>query len=398
MKNDKAQDMISDIRKFRRNQIILTIVTAFVNVIIVAVIISYYRLKEQGFCGYMFLDNEEMGKKAASCFYTYRISKPNADAGLMAMKAAGYGSNAFSYISRFNGEVYLLTGLVVIMALMFFAGIMNCIFTGRKTVLVNTEEMIEENYRLKEAIENEQRYNEKQYRKMQDFIENIAHQIKTPLAVIAMKLDLLKGWITEVPVENTSHYEKMVDVCSLNTFKIKKFIKKLLDISRIEAGKVIFADDEVEVDSLVLESINNSIVNLDKVTASFNDNGLNIFADEGWLVESLVNIIDNCGEYIKNKDDGRIYINVETEKDRSLCRITISDNGKGLSVEDFNNIFNRFETGSEAGEFRYGIGLNLSKLIIESHNGRIRAGNSERYGGAEFTVELPVYALKSKIQ
>ena len=175
---------------------------------------------------------------------------------------------------------------------------------------------------------------------MQDFIENIAHQIKTPLAVIAMKLDLLKGWITEVPVENTLHYEKMVDVCSLNTFKIKKFIKKLLDISRIEAGKVIFADDEVEVDSLVLESINSSIVNLDKVTTSFNDSGLNIFADEGWLVESLVNIIDNCGEYIKNKDDGRIYINVETEKDRSLCRITISDNGKGLSVEDFNNIFN----------------------------------------------------------
>ena len=156
MKNDKAQDMLSDIRKFRRNQIILTIVTAFVNVIIVAVIISYYRLKEQGFCGYMFLDNEEMGKKAASCFFTYRISKANADAGLMAMKAAGYGSNAFSYILRFNGELYLLTGLVVIMALMFFAGIMNCIFTGRKTVLVNTEEMIEENYRLKEAIENEQ--------------------------------------------------------------------------------------------------------------------------------------------------------------------------------------------------------------------------------------------------
>ena len=57
--------MLSDIRKFRRNQIILTIVTTFVNVVIVAGIITYYRLKEQGFCGYMFLDNEEMGKKAA---------------------------------------------------------------------------------------------------------------------------------------------------------------------------------------------------------------------------------------------------------------------------------------------------------------------------------------------
>ena len=156
MKNDKAQDMLSDIRKFRRNQIILTIVTTFVNVVIVAGIITYYRLKEQGFCGYMFLDNEEMGKKAASCFFTYRMSKANADAGIMAMKAAGYGNNAFSYISRFNGEVYLLTGLVVILTLMFFVEIMNCIFTGRKTVLVNTEEMIEENYRLKEAIENEQ--------------------------------------------------------------------------------------------------------------------------------------------------------------------------------------------------------------------------------------------------
>ena len=51
MKNDKAQDMLSDIRKFRRNQIILTIVTTFVNVVIVAGIITDYRLKEQGFCG-----------------------------------------------------------------------------------------------------------------------------------------------------------------------------------------------------------------------------------------------------------------------------------------------------------------------------------------------------------
>ena len=64
----------------------------------------------------------------------------------------------------------------------------------------------------------------------------------------------------------------------------------------------------------------------------------------------------------------------------------------------FNSIFNRFETNGSAADFKAGIGLNLSKLISEAHHGSIKAGNSEKYGGAEFVATLPMYRLKTKYQ
>ena len=119
-----------------------------------------------------------------------------------------------------------------------------------------------------------------------------------------------------------------------------------------------------------------------------------MYADEGWLMESFINLIDNSGSYVKDSVDGRIYIDVDRCEDD--CIITIADNGVGLNDEVFNNIFNRFETEGKAQDFRAGIGLNLSKLIVEAHHGTIKAGNSERYGGAEFVVTLPMYKLKTK--
>jgi C4-dicarboxylate-specific signal transduction histidine kinase len=130
---------------------------------------------------------------------------------------------------------------------------------------------------------------------------------------------------------------------------------------------------------------------------NFCDGGTTVYADESWLVEAFVNIINNCGEAVKNLENGKIYIDVTGVENQTNCVITVSDNGGGLSVEDFNKIFNRFETDADAAEFRFGIGMNLSKLIIESLHGRIKAGNSGKYGGAEFKIELPTMKFKSKI-
>ena len=76
---------------------------------------------------------------------------------------------------------------------------------------------------------------------MQDFIENIAHQIKTPLAIITMKLEMLEEKCDDSP------RRKEIADCTGNAFRIKTFIKKLLDISRFEAGKVVMTSDEVDV-------------------------------------------------------------------------------------------------------------------------------------------------------
>ena len=112
--------------------------------------------------------------------------------------------------------------------------------------------------------------------------------------------------------------------------------------------------DEVDVAAILQESINSSVVDRNRVTTDYGDEKLCMYADEGWIVECFINLLDNCAEYLAD-DNTKVYVDV-------------------------------------------GIGLNLSKLIIEAHHGSIKAGNSEKYGGAEFVVTLPMYRLKTKYQ
>ena len=82
-------------------------------------------------------------------------------------------------------------------------------------------------------------------------------------------------------------------------------------------------------------------------------------------------------EYLAD-DNTKVYVDVTRKNDD--CVVTIADNGKGLSTEQFNSIFNRFETNGSAADFKAGIGLNLSKLIIEAHHGSINAGTADTDG------------------
>ena len=246
-----------------------------------------------------------------------------------------------------------------------------------------------DNERLSKQLDNEHIYNKEQHQKMQDFIENIAHQIKTPLAIITMKLEMLEEKCDDSP------QRKEIADCTGNAFRIKTFIKKLLDISRFEAGKVVMTSDEVDVAAILQESINSSVADRNKIVTDYGNEKLCMYADEGWIVECFINLLDNCAEYLAD-DNTKVYVDVTRKNDD--CVVTIADNGKGLSTEQFNSIFNRFETNGSAADFKAGIGLNLSKLIVQAHHGSIKAGNSEKYGGAEFVVTLPMYRLKTKYQ
>lgn len=394
MGNVNEKDIREELDMSCKRQAVMLVI----NSIICIGIIIYYRLKEQALIGYSYMNDSEFGRKLADNFFNFKINTASLAAGADALENAGYGRNGFFYISRLNGEFAAFITLLFILAALFIVGFSMCIRLKNKPAYIHVVDLAEENKALKTELENERNYNEKQYKKMQDFIENIAHQIKTPLSAIAMKFDILKEWLVSESGSDVDHYIDMVNLGLDNTFKIKSFINKLLAISRLESGKVIMAEDEVEIDSLIIESINNSECQKNTIITGFNDDGTTIYADEDWLIEGFVNIINNCNEAVKSLENGKIYIDVSSDKKNNNCVVTVSDNGSGISIEDFNRIFNRFETAASPAEFRFGIGMNLSKLIIESHNGRIKAGNSEKYGGAEFKIELPVMKLKSKIK
>ena len=159
----------------------------------------------------------------------------------------------------------------------------------------------------------------------------------------------------------------------------------------------VVTDGSASESNANVDAIGGSTITSKSVTKGVNygDEKLCMYADEGWIVECFINLLDNCAEYLAD-DNTKVYVDVTRKNDD--CVVTIADNGKGLSTQQFNSIFNRFETNGSAADFKAGIGLNLSKLVIEAHHGSIKAGNSEKYGGAEFVVTLPMYRLKTKYQ
>ena len=381
-KNEKVRRALS---LFRRRQTLFVIIYAAVNSLITVGIIVYYKLKEQALVGEYYLIDRNGSRTLVGEMFNNNLSRDRIIAGKSAMVDAGFGSHGFSYLNRISGEIYIFMGIAAVIMIVLVMALIWCYRLGKHGFMADIISVSDENDKLKNQLENEQEYNKQQYQKMHDFIENIAHQIKTPLAVITMKLEMLQA---------DSSQAALISDCTGNAFRIKAFIKELLDISRFEAGKVIIARDEIEAASLIEESINSSSVDREIVITNYGKKSLHMYADEGWLMESFINLIDNSGSYVKDSVDGRIYIDVDRCEDD--CIITIADNGVGLNDEVFNNIFNRFETEGKAQDFRAGIGLNLSKLIVEAHHGTIKAGNSERYGGAEFVVTLPMYKLKTK--
>lgn len=163
------------------------------------------------------------------------------------------------------------------------------------------------------------------------------------------------------------------------------------------SGKITLSSDEIVIDYIVEESVECAVDDKQKVSVNYGneDRHRKMYADEGWLLEALINVISNCYEHINQKKGGMVYIDISSNSE--VCMITISDNGDGIQDCDVAGIFDRFMSRKSQDEFHAGIGLNLSKLIIEAHHGNIRAGNSDKYGGAQFKIILPLYKFKGKL-
>lgn len=377
---------------FRKRQTVFVIIYGLINAVVIAGIIVYYRLKEQVLAGALYLQDNAYGEAFVRKMFSSGITDNNIRAGRTAMESAGYGSHGFSYMSRLNGEMYALIAIIVVLLIALGSGLYNCYRLGHKGFVKKVCDVYADNERLSKQLDNEHIYNKEQYQKMQDFIENIAHQIKTPLSVITMKLEMIQ----ELCGINEDICRLITD-CTKNTFKIKMFIKKLLDISRIESGKITLSSDEIVIDYIVEESVECAVDDKQKVSVNYGneDRHRKMYADEGWLLEALINVISNCYEHINQKKDGMVYIDISSNSE--VCMITISDNGDGIQDCDIAGIFDRFMSRKSQDEFHAGIGLNLSKLIIEAHHGNIRAGNSDKYGGAQFKIILPLYKFKGKL-
>lgn len=386
------EDVKKNVRNYRIKQTFFVLGVMAVSVIIIVSLIVYYNIKQRALVGALYLSDENSAVQLVNNLMYLNINKYTLQAGSNAMLAAGYSAKGYTYLLRINGELVSYIVISLILAVILIYGLISCYKIGKKDYMGQIKVIAGKNVSLKEELNKEHEYNKIQYKKMQEFVENIAHQIKTPLSVITMKLEMIQ----ELCGINEDICRLITD-CTKNTFKIKMFIKKLLDISRIESGKITLSSDEIVIDYIVEESVECSVDDKQKVSVNYGneDRHRKMYADEGWLLEALINVISNCYEHINQKKDGMVYIDISSNSE--VCMITISDNGDGIQDCDIAGIFDRFMSRKSQDEFHAGIGLNLSKLIIEAHHRNIRAGNSDKYGGAQFKIILPLYKFKGKL-
>ncbi len=215
---------------------------------------------------------------------------------------------------------------------------------------------------------------------LKDSISDISHQLKTPLTSILIMLDNI---IDNPNMEEITKAEFIKNV-QHQVETIHFLIVSLLKISRFDADVVEFKKEPILIEKLITHAFQNvSILNQEKkVNLTLEgDKKTSFVGDYHWELEAITNILKNAIEHSKEK--GNVQINVF---DNALyTKISITDDGIGMSKKDLQNIFKRFYKGENSKNDSIGIGLSLAKKIIEKDNGLIKV-NSKKEMGTTFEI------------
>ena len=226
----------------------------------------------------------------------------------------------------------------------------------------------------------------------QKFVENVAHQIKTPLACVSLSLDMLQENLQEA-----AHKEKVKEAFGYLK-EIEVLMKRLLDIGRLESGKQMLQKEAISLEEVLhscIQSLNkteNRIVfnTADEVGAESKVES-EFYGDYDWLREAFSNLLKNALEH----DISGSKIEVALRHQKELIFVQIRDHGEGIHSNDIRHIFDRFYIPSHTKKGHTGIGLNLAKLVVEKHFGTIDAVNHPE-GGVLVNICFPLYGFKNQ--
>lgn len=212
-------------------------------------------------------------------------------------------------------------------------------------------------------------------------LQDISHQIKTPLTSINIMLDN----IIDDPDMDIDVRHNFVRNIKREITNITFLIQSILKLSKFESNTIDFIKEEVSVNKIIKEVIKNvsNLCDLKDINIEVDNKCKNkLYCDFRWQVEALTNILKNAVEY--SDKGGKVIIECEDNNLYSLIKII--DYGKGMDEEDIVNIFKRFYKGKDATSDSIGIGLSLAKAIIEEDNGKVTV-DSKKGKGTTFTIK-----------
>ena len=208
---------------------------------------------------------------------------------------------------------------------------------------------------------------------------DISHQLKTPLTSLMVMNDLLQE------EENEEKRREFIKTQSSQLDRMNWLIQTLLKLSKLDAGTIELKKEDVPAEELIEEAVKPFAIQFDirNMKLKTDITKAMIRCDKNWTVEALQNIIKNCMEHM---DEGG-ELSVVTNDTNIYSEIVIRDTGCGIAKEDLPHVFERFYKGKNAGKDSVGIGLALSKSIVEGQQGEILV-NSEEGIGTKFVIKL----------
>lgn len=203
---------------------------------------------------------------------------------------------------------------------------------------------------------------------LKDTISDISHQLKTPVAALKLYADI----ILQEP-DNLSTVTEFAEKSLSSVSRIESLLQLLLKMARLDAGSICFDKKNCSVEALVgyaLKDLGTRAAKEKKTLIIDIPPEASLLCDSGWTAEALTNLIKNALDHTSPGD----CVTIRTETSSGFFRLIVSDTGEGISEEDFPHIFKRFYRSRKGISTQgFGLGLSLSRSIIEGQNGLLSA-------------------------
>lgn len=244
--------------------------------------------------------------------------------------------------------------------------------------LLQLEELAQENEKVKAAD-----------LAKSEFLAIVSHELRTPLSAITGMLELVKiGTYGPVPKE----LDKPLEIAKKNSIQLTDLVNDLLDLQTMELGKMTFRFEKLNVRDLILDSVDTSNATANflglAINTDFPDQDAFINGDKSRLMQMMANLLSNALKFSLEK--GHVIVGYVATNDK-VC-ITVIDNGTGIPEGSENQVFGRFsqvDSSATRGFGGTGLGMCITKQIVERHNGRI-SYESELGRGTIFYCEFDI--------
>jgi signal transduction histidine kinase len=229
--------------------------------------------------------------------------------------------------------------------------------------------------RTKELAESNEKLRS-QDKMQKEFIDIAAHELRTPIQPILGLSGILKSKIKDM------EQGKLIDVILRNARRLQRLSEDVLDVTKIESRSLQLKSEQFDINDTI-ENVVRDYENQRKILFEKKENPILLQGDKGRISQVLCNLIDNSIKFTKT---GRISI--VSERTDGKAMVSVKDNGSGIDPEILPRLFSKFATKSSQGT---GLGLYISKNIIEAHGGNMWAWNNDgAEKGATFVFSLPL--------